>query len=215
MSFPFACHSSPISRAPMASGARSCSAVRNSMSRLRAPSAACADARANARRRSRSESVETGFCDRTRSTRAAGSQCGQPTSPRFTRTCRRYAPTRAGEREIIARPRTPKKHSAPEGWSPRRVAPAAEPCSNAVLECRVYRRFAVTSQLQNVADSIPAMCSASGSSDDPGGRAQRSFAGTVQNELDQQETMTRGLAVVIFFVIRSAFVSGFLALGKL
>ena len=147
----------------------------------------------------------------TRSTRAARSQCGQPTSPRFTRTCRRYAPTRAGEREIIARPRTPKKHSAPEGWSPRRVAPAAEPCSNAVLECRVYRRFAVTSQLQNVADSIPAMCSASGSSDDPGGRAQRSFAGTVQNELDQQETMTRGLAVVIFFVIRSAFVSGFLA----
>jgi hypothetical protein len=91
------------------------------------------------------------------------------------------------------------------------VAPAAERCSNAVLECPVYRRFAVTSQLQNVADSIPAMCSASGSSDDPGGRAQRSFAGTVQNELDQQETMTRGLAVVIFFVIRSAFVSGFLA----
>jgi hypothetical protein len=29
--------------------------------------------------------------------------------------------------------------------------------------------------------------------------------GTVQNELDQQETMTRGLAVVIFFVIGSAF----------
>jgi hypothetical protein len=132
---------------------------------LRAPSAACADARANARRRSRSESVETGFCDRTRSTRAAGSQYGQPTSPRFTRTCRRYAPTRAGEREIIARPRTPKKHSAPECWSPRRVAAAAaERCSNAVLECPVYRRFAVTSQLQNVADSIPAMCSSSGSS---------------------------------------------------
>jgi hypothetical protein len=144
--------------------ARSCSAVRNSLSRLRAPSAACADARANARRRSRSESVETGFCDRTRSTRAAGSQCGQPTSLGFTRTCRRYAPTRAGEREIIARPRTPKKHSAPECWSPRRVAPAAERCSNAVLECRVYKRFAVTSQLQNVAESIPVMCSSSGSS---------------------------------------------------
>ncbi len=105
----------------------------------------------------------------------------------------------------------PKKHSARQCRSPRREAPAAERCSNAILECSDYRRFAVTSQLQNVADFIPAMCSSSGSSDAPSGRAQGSFAGTVQNELDQQETMTRGLAVVIFFVIRSAFVSGFLA----
>jgi hypothetical protein len=136
------------------------------MSRLRAPSAACADARADARRRSRSESVETGCCDRTRSTRAAGSQCGQPTSPRFIRTCRRCAPARAGEGKSSLAAHPHKKRSAPGCWSPRRVAPAAERCSNAVLECPVYRRFAVTGQLQNVADPIPAMCSSSGSSDD-------------------------------------------------
>jgi hypothetical protein len=53
---------------------------------------------------------------------------------------------RDGERKIIARPRSPKKHSAPECWSPRRAAPAAERFSNAVLECPVYTRFAVTSQ---------------------------------------------------------------------
>jgi hypothetical protein len=53
----------------------------------------------------------------------------------------------------------PRNAGAPGG-----VAPAAERCSNAILEYRVYRRFAVTSQLQNVADSIPAMCSSSGSS---------------------------------------------------
>jgi hypothetical protein len=58
----------------------------------------------------------------------------------------------------------PKKHSAPGCWSLRMAAPAAERCSNAVLECPVYRRFAVTSQLQNVADFIPAMCSSGGSS---------------------------------------------------
>jgi hypothetical protein len=80
----------------------------------------------------------------TGSTRAAGSQYSQPLMPRFTRTCRRNVSTPGAQ--IIARTRTPKKHSAPGCWSPRRVAPAAERCSNAVLECRVYRRFAVTSQ---------------------------------------------------------------------
>ena len=80
----------------------------------------------------------------TGSTRAAGSQYSQPLMPRFTRTCRRNVSTPGAQ--IIARTRTPKKHSAPGCWSPRRVAPAAERCSNAILECRVYRRFAVTSQ---------------------------------------------------------------------
>jgi hypothetical protein len=70
--------------------------------------------------------------------------------------------TASGKSSLLRAP--PKKHLAPECWSPRRVAPAAERCSNAVLECRVYRRFAVTSQLQHVADFIPAMCSSSGSS---------------------------------------------------
>ena len=54
-----------------------------------------ADARAEARRRSKSESVETGFLrNGAGSTRAAGSPCSQPLTPRFTRTCRRYVSTR-------------------------------------------------------------------------------------------------------------------------
>ena len=77
MSFPFACHSSPISRAPMASGLAVAQRFAIQCRGCRAPSAACADARANARRRSRSESVEAGFAKRHAINRAAGSQCSQ------------------------------------------------------------------------------------------------------------------------------------------
>jgi hypothetical protein len=61
------------------------------------------------------------------------------------RTRRRYVSTRRRAQNHRSS-RTPQKHSAPGCWNPRRVAPAAERCSNAALEYRVYTRFAVTSQ---------------------------------------------------------------------
>ena len=211
----------------MPSGARSCSAVRNSMSRLRAPSAACADARAEGpaplqigeRGPLRAPARRAGMHDRGGSARdhRLAQQPLQPVpggqdlpqrsfaddaavtvdgdafrhldaeiarAERGNRFLRPHAinarcriamrsanfaqiytdvPTLCPDARRRARNHrssgTPKKDSAPECWSPRRVAPAAERCSNAVLECRVYRRFVVTSQLQNVADFIPAMCS--------------------------------------------------------
>ena len=64
---------------------------------------------------------------------------------RATPTCRRCS-RRAPASANRAGTGTPQKHSAPECWSLRRAASAAERRSIAVLECRVYRRFAVTSQ---------------------------------------------------------------------
>jgi hypothetical protein len=161
----FACHFSPISRAPMPSGVRSYSAVRNSTSRLRAPSAACADARgrrpgAAPDRRAWKQVSATARDLRALPYRNAVSQLRPDLHGRANAMPRR-APASA-KSSLVRAP--PKSIPPPECWSPRSVAPAAERCSNAVLECPVYRRFAVTSQLQNVADYIPAMCSSGGSS---------------------------------------------------
>jgi len=73
-----------------------------------------ADDGREARRRSKSESVETGVCER----HAINARCRiamQSATQRRDLRCRADAVSRrAGEREIIARPRTPQKHSAPE-----------------------------------------------------------------------------------------------------
>ena len=86
----------------------------------------------NARRRSNRRAWNR-FRRTARDDARAGSPCSQP----LRRDSRRHADAmsrRRSERKITARPRGP------------RAAPAAERCSNAVLECRVYKRFAVTSQ---------------------------------------------------------------------
>ena len=104
-----------------------------------------ADARAEARRRSRSESVETGFCETAHDQRALPDRHAVS---RLRRDIRGLAdamstPRRAQNHRSCA---YPQKHSAPECWSPRRAALAAERCLNPILECPVYMRFAVTSQ---------------------------------------------------------------------
>ena len=159
MSFPFACHSSPISRAPMASGlavaqrfaiqCRGCARhQRRAPSRGRMPGAA-------PDRRAWKQVSATARDLRARPDRNAVSQLRPDLHGRAD-----AMPRRAPASEKSSLVRAPPKSIPPrECWSPRRVAPAAERCSNAVLECRVYRSFAVTSQLQNVADFITAMCS--------------------------------------------------------
>jgi hypothetical protein len=98
-----------------------------------------ADAQANARRRSRSESVQT------------GSHQSQPIAVENRAVTHAPVLRRASERAKSRLARARGKSIPLRKLERQRAAPASERCSYAVLECRFYTRFAVTNQLKNAA----------------------------------------------------------------